>query len=66
VKSVAVAEIAGRHDKKILLELECLLLFGRCGCDAAFVKTALVARMLNCGKVVLQPKRFILMEGRYL
>jgi succinate-semialdehyde dehydrogenase/glutarate-semialdehyde dehydrogenase len=63
----AVAEIAGRHIKKSLLELggnNAFIVWDDADIDAA-VKTALVARMLNCGQSCIAAKRFILMEGIY-
>lgn len=63
----AVAEIAGRYIKKSLLELggnNAFIVWEDADIDAA-VKTALVARMLNCGQSCIAAKRFILMECIY-
>lgn len=63
----AVAEIAGKYIKKSLLELggnNAFIVWEDADIDAA-VKTALVARMLNCGQSCIAAKRFILMEGVY-
>ena len=63
----AVAEIAGRYIKKSLLELggnNAFIVWEDADIDAA-VKTALVARMLNCGQSCIAAKRFILLEGIY-
>ncbi len=63
----AVAEIAGRHIKKTVLELGGNNAFIVCE-DADIdksVKTALTARLLNCGQSCIAAKRFILMEGIY-
>lgn len=63
----AVAEIAGRYIKRSLLELggnNAFIVWEDADIDAA-VKTALVARMLNCGQSCIAAKRFILLEGIY-
>lgn len=63
----AVAEIAGRHIKKSLLELggnNAFIVWEDADIDKA-VETALVARMLNCGQSCIAAKRFILLEGIY-
>ncbi len=63
----AVAAIAGKHIKKSLLELggnNAFIVWDDADIDAA-VKTALVARMLNCGQSCIAAKRFILMDGIY-
>ena len=63
----AVAEIAGRHIKKTVLELggnNAFIVWEDADIDQA-VKTALTARMLNCGQSCIAAKRFILMEGIY-
>lgn len=63
----AVAEIAGRHIKKSLLELggnNAFIVWEDADIDKT-IQTALVARMLNCGQSCIAAKRFILVEGIY-
>ena len=63
----AVAEIAGRHLRKSLLELggnNSFIVCEDADIDKA-VKTAITARMLNCGQSCIAAKRFILVEGIY-
>lgn len=63
----AVAEIAGRHIKKSVLELggnNAFLVLEDADIDKA-VKTAITARMLNGGQSCIAAKRFILVEGIY-
>ena len=63
----AVAALAGKYIKKSLLELggnNAFIVWEDADIDAA-VKTALVARMLNCGQSCIAAKRFILVEGIY-
>ncbi|MFT5724543.1 MAG: succinate-semialdehyde dehydrogenase/glutarate-semialdehyde dehydrogenase [Bacteroidia bacterium] len=63
----AVAEISGRHIKKTLLELggnNAFIVWKDADIDKA-VKTALTARMLNCGQSCIAAKRFILVEEIY-
>lgn len=63
----AVAEIAGKYIKKSLLELggnNAFIVWEDADIDQT-VKTALVARMLNCGQSCIAAKRFILVEGIY-
>jgi succinate-semialdehyde dehydrogenase/glutarate-semialdehyde dehydrogenase len=63
----AVAEIAGRHIKKTVLELggnNSFIVLQDADIDEA-VKTAISARMLNCGQSCIAAKRFILVEGIY-
>ncbi|RMA58987.1 NAD-dependent succinate-semialdehyde dehydrogenase [Ulvibacter antarcticus] len=63
----AVAEIAGRHIKKTVLELggnNAFIVWEDADIDQS-VKIALTARMLNCGQSCIAAKRFILMEGIY-
>ena len=63
----AVAEIAGRHIKKSLLELggnNAFIVWEDADIDKA-VETGLVARMLNCGQSCIAAKRFILIDSIY-
>jgi succinate-semialdehyde dehydrogenase / glutarate-semialdehyde dehydrogenase len=63
----AVAEIAGKHIKKTVLELggnNAFIVWEDANIDQA-VKTAITARMLNCGQSCIAAKRFILVEGIY-
>ncbi len=62
-----IAALAGKYIKKSLLELggnNAFIVWEDADIDAA-VKTALVARMLNCGQSCIAAKRFILVEGIY-
>jgi len=64
---MAVGEMAGRHLKKSLLELggnNAFIVWEDANIDQA-VKTAVAARMLNCGQSCIAAKRFILLEGIY-
>ncbi len=64
---IAVAEISGRHLKKTLLELggnNAFIVWKDADIDKT-VKTALTARMLNCGQSCIAAKRFILVEEIY-
>jgi len=63
----SVAAIAGRHIKKSLLELggnNSFIVWKDADIDKA-VKTALTARMLNCGQSCIAAKRFILVKEIY-
>ncbi|MCF8464199.1 MAG: NAD-dependent succinate-semialdehyde dehydrogenase [Flavobacteriales bacterium] len=63
----AVAALAGKYIKKTLLELggnNAFIVWEDADIDAT-VKTALTARMLNCGQSCIAAKRFILVEGIY-
>jgi succinate-semialdehyde dehydrogenase/glutarate-semialdehyde dehydrogenase len=63
----AVGEIAGRYLKKSLLELggsNAFIVWKDADIDQA-VKTAVTARMLNCGQSCIAAKRFILVEDIY-
>lgn len=63
----AVATIAGKNLKKSLLELggnNSFIVWEDADIDQA-VKTAVTARMLNCGQSCIAAKRFILLEGIY-
>lgn len=63
----AVAEISGRYLKKSLLELggnNAFIVWEDADIDQS-VKTALVARMLNCGQSCIAAKRFILVDSIY-
>ena len=63
----AVGAIAGKYIKKTVLELggnNAFIVWEDADIDAA-VKTALVARMLNCGQSCIAAKRFILLPGIY-
>jgi len=63
----AVAALSGKYLKKSLLELggnNAFIVWEDADIDAA-VKTALVARMLNCGQSCIAAKRFILLERVY-
>ncbi|MFT5158146.1 MAG: succinate-semialdehyde dehydrogenase/glutarate-semialdehyde dehydrogenase [Bacteroidia bacterium] len=64
---IAVAEIAGRNLKKSLLELggnNAFIVLKDANLDQA-VRTAVVARMLNCGQSCIAAKRFILVDEIY-
>ncbi len=61
----AVAQIAGKYLKKSLLELggnNAFIVLEDADIDQA-VKTAVSARMLNCGQSCIAAKRFILLES---
>ena len=63
----AVAATAGKYLKKTLLELggnNAFIVWEDADIDAA-VKTAVTARMLNCGQSCIAAKRFILLEAIY-
>ncbi|WP_224484931.1 NAD-dependent succinate-semialdehyde dehydrogenase [Robertkochia aurantiaca] len=63
----AVAEIAGKYLKKTVLELggnNAFICWNDADIDKA-VKTAVTARMLNCGQSCIAAKRFILLEDIY-
>jgi succinate-semialdehyde dehydrogenase/glutarate-semialdehyde dehydrogenase len=63
----AVAAIAGKYIKKTVLELggtNAFIVWEDADIDQA-VKTAITARMLNCGQSCIAAKRFILMEPIY-
>lgn len=63
----AVASLAGKYIKKSLLELggnNSFIVWEDADIDQA-VKTAVSARMLNCGQSCIAAKRFILLEGIY-
>jgi len=63
----AVAELAGRHLKKSVLELggnNAFIVWKDADIDRT-IKTALTARMLNCGQSCIAAKRFILVEDIY-
>ncbi|WP_029033512.1 NAD-dependent succinate-semialdehyde dehydrogenase [Salinimicrobium terrae] len=63
----AVATLAGKYIKKSLLELggnNAFIVWEDADIDQA-VKTAVSARMLNCGQSCIAAKRFILLEGIY-
>ncbi|MFN2261495.1 MAG: NAD-dependent succinate-semialdehyde dehydrogenase [Psychroflexus sp.] len=63
----AVAKLAGKNLKKSLLELggnNSFIVWEDADIDQA-VKTAVTARMLNCGQSCIAAKRFILLEGIY-
>lgn len=63
----AVAQIAGKYIKKSLLELggnNAFIVLEDADIDQA-VKTAVSARMLNCGQSCIAAKRFILLESIY-
>lgn len=63
----SVAAIAGRKIKRSLLELggsNAFIVWEDADMEKA-VKTALTARMLNCGQSCIAAKRFILVEGIY-
>lgn len=63
----AVAQIAGKYLKKSLLELggnNAFIVLEDADIDQA-VKTAVTARMLNCGQSCIAAKRFILLDGIY-
>lgn len=63
----AVAEIAGKYIKKTVLELggnNAFIVWDDADIDKS-VKTALTARMLNCGQSCIAAKRFILLESIY-
>ena len=63
----AVAEIAGRHLKKVVLELggsDPFILLSTDDMDAT-VESAVVARVDNCGQACNAAKRFIVMDHLY-
>lgn len=63
----AVAAIAGKYIKKTVLELggnNAFIVWDDADIDES-IKTALTARMLNCGQSCIAAKRFILMENIY-
>lgn len=63
----AVGQLAGKYIKKSLLELggnNSFIVWEDADIDQA-VKTAVSARMLNCGQSCIAAKRFILLEGIY-
>ncbi len=63
----AVGQLAGKYLKKSLLELggnNAFIVWEDADIDQA-VKTAVSARMLNCGQSCIAAKRFILLEGIY-
>ena len=63
----AVAEIAGRHLKKVVLELggsDPFILLSTDDLDAT-VEAAVVARVDNCGQACNAAKRFIVMDDLY-
>ncbi len=63
----SVGALAGKHIKKSLLELggnNSLIVLEDADISAA-IKTALVARMLNCGQSCIAAKRFILVGNVY-
>ncbi|QYA25899.1 NAD-dependent succinate-semialdehyde dehydrogenase [Gramella sp. MT6] len=63
----AVAQIAGKYIKKSLLELggnNSFIVLEDADIDLA-VKTAVSARMLNCGQSCIAAKRFIMVESIY-
>ncbi len=63
----AVAEIAGRHLKKVVLELggsDPFILLSTDDLDAT-VQSAVVARVDNCGQACNAAKRFIVMDHLY-
>ncbi len=63
----AVGQLAGKYIKKSLLELggnNSFIVWEDADIDHA-VKTAVSARMLNCGQSCIAAKRFILLEGIY-
>ncbi len=62
---IAVGQLAGKYLKKSLLELggnNSFIVWEDADLDQA-VKTAVSARMLNCGQSCIAAKRFILLEG---
>ncbi|MFT6718499.1 MAG: succinate-semialdehyde dehydrogenase/glutarate-semialdehyde dehydrogenase [Sphingobacteriales bacterium] len=62
-----VAQLAGKYIKKSLLELggnNAFIVWKDADIDAT-VKTAITARMLNCGQSCIAAKRFILVEEIY-
>ncbi len=64
---IAVGQLAGKYLKKSLLELggnNSFIVWEDADIDRA-VKTAVAARMLNCGQSCIAAKRFILLEGIY-
>jgi succinate-semialdehyde dehydrogenase/glutarate-semialdehyde dehydrogenase len=63
----AVAQLAGKYLKKSVLELggnNAFIVWEDADIDAT-VKTAVTARMLNCGQSCIAAKRFILVESIY-
>lgn len=63
----AVAAMAGKYLKKSLLELggsNAFIVLADADIDAS-VKTAVTARMMNCGQSCIAAKRFILVESIY-
>jgi succinate-semialdehyde dehydrogenase/glutarate-semialdehyde dehydrogenase len=63
----SIAEVAGRHLKKAVMELggnDPFVVLSDCNLQLA-VESAVAARCVNAGQVCFSPKRFIIVEDLY-